>query len=224
MTFGEKLRLAREKLGWSQTELASKIGVKQGAVGNWEGARQGSFDSFTQIAKLCSALNVPLDYFADVLAPGVNLPPPPSLIPTKAEIVHDSGYVLEILGTVAASAVETPVVFNPPKQIHVGLKYAPGTFLLEVDGPSCEPYIPDGSIVVVTPNKDPRDRLFNVVQSGSGYTLKYCQDKQLYRYNSDGSTSLVGLEEGEVVGYVECIILPRPRPDEIMPIRKGKHK
>ena len=36
MTIGEKIRLRREQLGLSQSELAKRIGVTQGSIGNYE--------------------------------------------------------------------------------------------------------------------------------------------------------------------------------------------
>jgi transcriptional regulator with XRE-family HTH domain len=56
MTFGEKLRGLRIAKGLSQSDLAKKIGVTQGAVGFWEsGERVPAFDA---VHALCKALGV----------------------------------------------------------------------------------------------------------------------------------------------------------------------
>lgn len=36
MSIGERIRARREELGLSQAELAKKIGITQGSVGNYE--------------------------------------------------------------------------------------------------------------------------------------------------------------------------------------------
>jgi transcriptional regulator with XRE-family HTH domain len=36
-TMGERIRLLREARGWTQAELAERVGVSRGAVAQWEG-------------------------------------------------------------------------------------------------------------------------------------------------------------------------------------------
>ncbi len=49
--FGERLKKLREKNGISQAELARKLGLSQGAVGNWEsGKREPNFETSRRIA------------------------------------------------------------------------------------------------------------------------------------------------------------------------------
>lgn len=62
MTTGTKLKLLREKRKLSQEELASKIGVVQATIGNWE---RGKSIKMEYMEKLAHALDVPFSYFWD---------------------------------------------------------------------------------------------------------------------------------------------------------------
>lgn len=51
MTFGKRVREAREKHGWSQGELARQLGVTPGCVSLWEsGKREPKFYSVQRVS------------------------------------------------------------------------------------------------------------------------------------------------------------------------------
>ena len=61
--FAARLRELREAKGWSQGELASRVGVSQDAIALWErGRREPSMGNFVAIAR---ALEVSLDAFLE---------------------------------------------------------------------------------------------------------------------------------------------------------------
>ena len=61
-SIGERIREARKTKGFSQSDLASKVGVSQPAIANWE---SGIHDPRRlTLAKLADALEAPLDWLA----------------------------------------------------------------------------------------------------------------------------------------------------------------
>lgn len=61
-SIGERIRQARKAKGFSQSDLASRIGVSQPAIANWE---SGVHDPRRlTLAKLADALEAPLDWLA----------------------------------------------------------------------------------------------------------------------------------------------------------------
>lgn len=67
MSIGDKIRLRREQLGLSQTELAKRIGVTQGSIGNYENGV--SNPKMELLPKLFEALNTDANYlFGDTVS------------------------------------------------------------------------------------------------------------------------------------------------------------
>ena len=63
MTFGEKLKEARQKAGLSQEQLSEKLHVSRSAVAKWEtGKGMPDIENLKAAAKL---LNVSIDYLFD---------------------------------------------------------------------------------------------------------------------------------------------------------------
>jgi len=59
-TFGERLHVAREALGLSQTQVAEKLGISQASYGAWE--RDPVALRPDQIEKLTEILNISVDH------------------------------------------------------------------------------------------------------------------------------------------------------------------
>ena len=60
MILAEKITEERKKNGWSQEELADKLGVSRQAVSKWESA--GSIPELQKIIQLSELFNVSTDY------------------------------------------------------------------------------------------------------------------------------------------------------------------
>lgn len=62
--FGRKIRLQRENLGWTQSELAKKLGITKGAISTYELGH--SVPSADVIFSLTKALHVSADYLLGI--------------------------------------------------------------------------------------------------------------------------------------------------------------
>ena len=60
MTFGQKMKIRRQELGYTQTELAKRVHTTQPYVSHLE---KGNFNpSMNMIVKISSALDISVDY------------------------------------------------------------------------------------------------------------------------------------------------------------------
>lgn len=60
MTFGQKMKIRRQELGYTQTELAERLKSTQPYISRLE---KGSFNpSMKMIAKISTALDISVDY------------------------------------------------------------------------------------------------------------------------------------------------------------------
>lgn len=62
MTFAETLKKHRKKAGMTQAQLAEKVGLSLGAIGNYESGKRENI-STAIIVRLADALNVPYEEF-----------------------------------------------------------------------------------------------------------------------------------------------------------------
>lgn len=63
MKIGEKIRIARKQKGYTQYELADKLGVSRSTVANYEIERR--IPDFKDLQTLSVVLGVSVEYFAD---------------------------------------------------------------------------------------------------------------------------------------------------------------
>ncbi len=61
MTLPELLKKAREKKGWSQAELADRLGVSPGTVGGWESDKNGHGMRVERMHEVATLLGVAVD-------------------------------------------------------------------------------------------------------------------------------------------------------------------
>ena len=73
LTFGQWLKIQRDRAGLSQQGLADALGVTRQTVGNWEGKRSQSQLSLEQAAKMATLFEVSLDLVAKAAADEVEL-------------------------------------------------------------------------------------------------------------------------------------------------------
>lgn len=84
MTTGEKIKLHRKQLGFTQTELGDKLGVKKNAVSKWECGRVDDVPT-SKVKQLADIFNVAPSYLIDEDEPSLEVNPfsraPTNLIP-----------------------------------------------------------------------------------------------------------------------------------------------
>lgn len=77
MGVGEKIKALRKSMGFTQTELGERVGVKKNAVSKWECGRVEDIPTST-IKALAALFNVPTSYLIDD-----EMPPKPSVLNDK---------------------------------------------------------------------------------------------------------------------------------------------
>lgn len=64
MEFAHRVRLARRHAGYSQAELAKRVGVRRSAVSHWEAAASGTSPSPTRLQTLALVTGVSFEWLA----------------------------------------------------------------------------------------------------------------------------------------------------------------
>ena len=69
--FANRVKSIRKERGWTQDDLAKRVGVSRSAVGNWEqGLREPEFETLEAVADV---FNVDLDYLVGNKAPDLSV-------------------------------------------------------------------------------------------------------------------------------------------------------
>jgi len=102
VSVGQRIRATREALGWTQSDLAARLGRTQTAVSYWESGRRGlSLDDLVDVARV---LGVPS---AELLPDRHGRPPLPALLRAVADQV-DAGQLADELENFALRAQDLP--------------------------------------------------------------------------------------------------------------------
>ena len=128
MTFGEKLQGLRRQRGWSQEQLADRVGVSRQALSKWErGAAKPDID---YVLKLCDLFGLSADALLrdDQPLSGATAPPegPPDQPDRRraGRAARIAGAVLLGLGAAGHLVVyllsTMVLVFIPPESVEVG--------------------------------------------------------------------------------------------------------
>ena len=85
-TFGDRVAGAREALGWSQKELADRLGVKGKTVKQWE--NDSAEPRANKLQMLAGMLGVSMRWLLSGEGPGIEAPLPEGVVPatTPAEL------------------------------------------------------------------------------------------------------------------------------------------
>ena len=67
MTLGERIKLIREKRGWSQNELSRRSGVRQALISELESGKKGDTTGVA-LKRLALTLGVTVDYLVGMYA------------------------------------------------------------------------------------------------------------------------------------------------------------
>lgn len=200
-----KIAEARIAKGWSQAELAKRIGTTQQQIARYESGQNDVKSSV--LMKLSSALGVTISY----------------LLGVSNELSSNDSFVdVPLYGSIAAG---TPLDMIPVEDYHqvptVMHERYPNAFLLKVEGESMNRILPNGCYALIDPceNTDCNGAPYAVCVNGYAATVK--RVKQLnngfelvpdsndptytpktYNYNEEGT------EEITVIGKVVYYVLP----------------
>ena len=141
MSFSELSKQCRKKQGISQTELASKLGVTQQAVGKWESGKSSPDPS--TVARIAELLNTTADYLLGLYRPVSNVS-----APEERFFGSYSESLIPVIGTVKAGY--GALAFEEDYgQEYARVKDPANYFYLVVRGDSMEPRIQDGDLALV---------------------------------------------------------------------------
>lgn len=160
--FNYKIAEARIAKGWSQAELAKKIGTTQQQIARYESGENDVKSSV--ILKLSSALGVTVTYLLGMEDAISFIKPKPS-----------SGLALPVVGRIAAGTPREAIAqsgetHEVPDTIYYEHEHA---FFLVVAGNSMNRLFPEGALVLVDPDEEVRNGDVAVVfVNGDDATLK----------------------------------------------------
>ena len=141
MNFAALLKASRKNAGFSQTELAARLGVTQQAVGKWESGRS-SPDPAT-VARIAELLGTTTDHLLGLHTPGPET--------SAAAARFFGGYqesLIPVIGTVRAGYGALAFEEDYGKE-YARVKDPGNYFYLVVKGDSMEPRIQDGDLALV---------------------------------------------------------------------------
>lgn len=150
MTFAEKLKAIRLKMGISQQTLAKILEVSPGAVGNWETGNSQPWPS--KMESIASKLGV--DY-SDLVDESVCDVEP--MRDEGAPLYNTKGIVPVISWARAGDAADYGDLGNHIEQTVPSDWPDPNAFALVIEGDSMEPEIQAGDISVISPRTEPRN-------------------------------------------------------------------
>ncbi len=153
MSLAQRLKQSREKAQLSQRELARRSGLSQQLISKLE---NGLVESTSEVFKLAEALRVDARWLATGKDDG-NVGDGPAI----------TAYV-PLISWVAAGSWREVADPYPPGQgealVPATCRVGRNAFALRVQGDSMEPVFPNGSIIIVDPNAEPRHGSYVVVR------------------------------------------------------------
>ena len=165
--YGQRIAMARAAKGWSQADLANKIGSTQQQVARYESGENDVKSSI--ILKMSAALNVTVSYLL-----GLDDSPQPTETPRIRPVPGEAS--LPLVGSIAAGtpreAMETTGerCWASPGVV----ERHPNAFFLRVSGDSMNLMYPDGCLVAVDPDECEIEsgKVYAVLINGCDATLK----------------------------------------------------
>lgn len=160
--FDYKIAEARSAKGWSQAELAKKIGTTQQQIARYESGENDVKSSV--ILKLSAALGVTVTYL-------LGMEENPSYVPVRPSRSHRVPVVGRIAaGTPREAIAQSGETHEVPDTIYYEHEHA---FFLAVAGNSMNRLFPEGALVLVDPDEEVRNGDVAVVfVNGDDATLK----------------------------------------------------
>lgn len=143
------LKQARERLGWSQAEAARRLGVTRSTINSWEKGR--SAPKRHRAAKVAKTYNLPLSAIAG--DPGhVNV-----AFPASGALSYRKVPLLDWVDAGRGAELAVSYVFDGTHEfIETTFPVPERAFALTIHGPSMEPEIYEGDVIIIDPNLSPR--------------------------------------------------------------------
>ncbi|MBO5959174.1 MAG: helix-turn-helix domain-containing protein [Lentisphaeria bacterium] len=154
---GENIKYLRKRAGYSQEQLARKLGVKQSSVSLWEKGKNNP-DTET-LAKAAQVFSVPLDFF---------LSDEPR---RELDSIRINRAAIPILGNIACGQRVTPDT-NPEGYADLP-EGVTADFALRCKGDSMEPTFIDGDIVLIRRQPEVEAGQIAAVSIAGETTLKH---------------------------------------------------
>ncbi len=88
MRFAMRIRVARQRAGLSQQELASRLGISRGAVSNWEND-SGTLPATERLQRIAVVTGVSFEWLATGRGPVRHDPDKDMVLAADAEMVED---------------------------------------------------------------------------------------------------------------------------------------
>jgi SOS-response transcriptional repressor LexA len=181
MTFGKRLREAREKSGKSQEAVADLFGISRASVAQWESGDETrrTTPEVDKLARLAKLLNVSLDW----LLTGREFN---GAMQATAEYHHHANVegapdarAVPLISWVQAGRtepVEDPYhAGDSEKPIYTTRRLSPAAYALRIRGDSMEPRFQDGDVIIVDPAIGPKHGSFVVVRFDSSEEATFKQ-------------------------------------------------
>jgi transcriptional regulator with XRE-family HTH domain len=150
MTVGERIRIAREKLGISQVELAKRVGVSRGSIFQWENDRTQQIRK-DKVPRLAAVLGL------DVTA----LSPFGGGTVAPIDKDHKTNYVVLMrwndLTAIGAGGKMKMSALKKPSYIEVDIDISPESKALIIEDSSMAPGFCKGDKIIIDPNEEPVD-------------------------------------------------------------------
>lgn len=176
-TLGERLKMARERKGYSQTEVYRRTNINNKTLSRYE--KDGSEPDNETLITLANLYEVSLEYLltGNSKMPKITLPPKEvyDFIANQINEYRDNHVFLPVLGTIRAGV---PILmdkqYDEYQAVEKGLLRGRDAFVLRVSGNSMSGdriYDGDKVVVVVQNHVDPND-IAVVAVNGEEATLK----------------------------------------------------
>lgn len=167
MTFGEKLRALRDQKGWTQEQIASKLGTSKQVISRYENNQRSPKLSIA--IKYAEILGVPSNYFTDNENSNSASPIPPGFEPLPT---------MSLVPRVGAIACGEPILAEQNIEDYDKVPEDwRADFTLVCEGDSMEPRIKDGDIVAIRKQREVETGEIAAVRIEENATLK-----RVYRY------------------------------------------
>lgn len=159
-SYGYKIAEARSAKGWSQAELAKRIGTTQQQIARYESSENDVKASV--LIKMSNALDVTISYLLGLTG--------------SFQIVSNGGSrSMPLFGRIAAGTPREALLDSDDRHATEETLYSahPNGFWLTVSGNSMNRLFPDGSLVLIDPDEEVRNGDVGVVfVNGDDATLK----------------------------------------------------